>query len=230
MRNEFRRGFAANLPLAASVAAYGSVMGVLAAQKGLTWFALAFMNLAIFAGSAQFVMVDMWTRPLPIWQITFAVLAVNMRYLLIGASLSPVLAGQRTGRKLAMMHLVVDENWATTMAERRRGFAGVGFLLGGGVCIFLAWCGGTLAGNLFGAVIENPEAYALDFAFIAVFTALCVKMWRGRRDLVPWAATFVLAVAAEKVLPGKWYIIVGGMGGAAAAMFAPLDEETGDAA
>ena len=59
-RHDLRTGFTANLVVSASVAAYGSVLGLMAAQKGLTWYQLLVMNLSVFAGSAQFVMVDMW--------------------------------------------------------------------------------------------------------------------------------------------------------------------------
>ncbi|NNK14482.1 MAG: AzlC family ABC transporter permease, partial [Desulfofustis sp.] len=85
-RQDLREGFIANLVVAASVAAYGSVLGLMAAQKGLTWYQLLIMNLSVFAGSAQFVMVDMWLPPLPVVEIILAVLVINMRYLLIGAS------------------------------------------------------------------------------------------------------------------------------------------------
>ena len=70
--HHFKIGFTANLVVAASVGAYGSVLGLLAAQKGLTWLQLLVMNLSVFAGSAQFVMVDMWFPPLPIVEITMA--------------------------------------------------------------------------------------------------------------------------------------------------------------
>ena len=116
--------------------------------------------------------------------------------------------------KFALMHLVADENWAVTMAAHRRGEAGPLFLFGGGVCVCSFWCMGTLLGHRLGAVIQNPEAYALDFAFVAVFTALAVSMWRGRQDALPWLVATVCAVAAEKLLPGKWYIVIGGLAGA----------------
>jgi branched chain amino acid efflux pump len=211
---DFRSGFTANLPIAASVAAYGSVLGVLAAQKGLSWGELLAMNLSVFAGSAQFVMVEMWVPPLPIVEIALAVLVINLRYLLIGASLSPLFEGKSLMHKLTVMHLVADENWAVTMAEHRRGGTSTGFLLGGGVCLILVWSSGTLAGHGLGAVIQHPEAFALDFAFIAVFTALATSMWRGRADLIPWVVAAGLAVLAEMLLPGKWYIVIGGVGGA----------------
>ncbi|SMC22951.1 4-azaleucine resistance probable transporter AzlC [Desulfacinum hydrothermale DSM 13146] len=208
------QGFTANLPVAASVAAYGSVLGVLAVQKGISWVQLLVMNLSVFAGSAQFVMVDMWVPPLPIAEMTLAVLAINLRYLLIGASLEPVFRGASFWHKACRMHLVADENWAVTMAVRRRdGYVSTGFLLGGGLCVVTAWCLGTLSGHLLGAAIEDPSVYALDFAFVAVFTALAMSLWRGASDTVPWVVAAATAVVVERLLPGKWYIICGALAG-----------------
>lgn len=218
----FRAGALATLPVAVSVMAYGSVLGVLAAQKGITWQLLLAMNLSIFAGSAQFVMVEMWQPAMPLVEVTLAVLAINLRYLLIGASLEPVFAGTSLGRRLGYIHLVADENWAVTMAAHRRGAASPEYLLGGGLCLVTAWCAGTLGGHGLGSLIARPEAYALDFAFLAVFTALAVSLWRGREDFPPWILTICLAVAAEHWLPGKWFIVIGGVGGALLAAFQPI--------
>ncbi|WP_457576105.1 AzlC family ABC transporter permease [Desulfomarina sp.] len=214
-------GFRANLVVAASVGAYGSVLGLMAAQKGLTWYQLLLMNLSVFAGSAQFVMVDMWVPPLPLFEMTLAVLVINMRYLLIGASLNPLFRGRSLLHRLLFMHLVADENWAMTMARFHRERTTSYFLLGGGLCVQSAWCIGTLTGHRFGAVISNPELYGLDFAFVAVFTALVFSFWRGRQDFLPWLITVLLAVITEKIIPGKWYILVGGTGGALASAFLP---------
>ena len=216
------QGALANLPVAASVAAYGSVLGVLAAQKNLLWTELLFMNLAVFAGSAQFVMVDMWNLPLPILEITLAVLVINLRYLLIGASLKPVFHGTGLRHKCTVMHFVADENWAVTMAALQKGKASTGYLWGGGLCLMTFWSAGTLAGHRLGAVISNPEALALDFAFIAVFTALAFSMWQGKKNILPWLSAAVFAIAAEKIFPGKWYILFGGIGGALVAAFMPV--------
>lgn len=210
-------GFVATLPVGASVAAYGSVLGVLAVQQGLTWQELLLMNLLVFAGSAQFVMIEMWAVPLPIVPAALAALIINLRYMLIGASLQPLFKGKSLGHKLTHMHLVADENWAVTMAAYRQGRADTAFLLGGGIGIEAAWCFGTLVGYWLGAGIHHPEAFALDFAFIAVFTALAVSLWRGKQDLVPWLVAVGVAIVAERLLGGKWYILVGGMAGALAA-------------
>ncbi|MCB9481400.1 MAG: AzlC family ABC transporter permease [Desulfobacteraceae bacterium] len=219
MKEDIRSGFISNLPVAVSVMAYGSVLGMLAAQKNIQWTELMFMNVFVFAGTAQFVMVEMWKNSLPVIEITIAVLVINLRYVLIGASLRTLFEGKALKHKMAVMHLVADENWAVTMAALKSGKANTYFLLGGGLCLLTSWCFGTLLGHSLGAVIKNPEAYALDFAFVAVFTALAFSMWQGKRNVVPWIAAAVFAVAAEKMLPGKWYVLIGGMGGAAVEAF-----------
>ncbi|MBM9606039.1 AzlC family ABC transporter permease [Desulfopila inferna] len=224
---QLRAGFIANLVVAASVGAYGSVLGLLAAKKGIGWIELLAMNLSVFAGSAQFVMVDMWLPPLAIVEITLAVMVINMRYLLIGASLNPLFAGTSLRHKALFMHLVADENWAMTMARFHKEKITTYFLLGGGICVQSAWCAGTMAGHRLGTVIADPERFGLDFAFVAVFTALVFSFWRGRRDLLPWAATAVLAVAGANLLAGKWYILIGGIGGALITAFLPEKEIKG---
>ncbi len=210
----FRQGVLENLPVAASVAAYGSVLGVLAANQQISWQALLAMNLTIFAGSAQFVMVEMWLPPLPVLEMVLGVMVINMRYLLIGASLRPLFAGRPIWQKALGMHFVADENWAVTMAAHRQRRASVGFLLGGGACLLAVWCLGTLTGHRLGAFVQHPEAFGLDFAFVAVFTALLAGFWRGRSDGLPWCVAAALALAANQLLPGKWYIVCGGIGGA----------------
>ena len=63
---------------------------------------------------------------------------------------------------------------------------------------------------------NNVQGERLDFAFIAVFLALLVSLWRGIGDLLPWLVAGGVAVAASLLVPGKWYIILGGLAGSLA--------------
>lgn len=224
MKSELMAGAKANLPVAASAMAYGSVLGILAAQKDLSWLDMVYMNSAVFAGAAQFVMVDMWSGQLPIFEMALAVLVINLRYLLIGASLEKLFVGRSLLHKMYMMHLVADENWAVTIAEQRKREVSSWFLLGGGVFLYLSWSSGTLMGLLGGGFITHPEEYALDFAFTAVFTALAVGLWQGKKDILPWIVAGGLALLSHHYLPGKWYIVIGGLGGAITAMLGHVEE------
>lgn len=214
MYNSMVRGAVANIPLAVSAVTYGGVLGVLSGQKGVSWAEMSAMNVIMFAGSAQFVMVDMWMEPLSVWAVGLAVFVINLRYLLIGASLQPVFQDYPLRSKALYMHLVADENWAVTIAEQRKKGTNPYFLFGGGLLLLCAWSFGTLSGNLLGGFIAEPEKYGLDFAFTAVFAALTLSLWRGRSDLFAWFTAALLAFVSERYLPGKWYIVIGGVGGA----------------
>ena len=202
-----RRGAIACLPLLPSTIIFGAVLGVLASQRGLSLGELLFMSLTVFAGSAQFVSVDLWRETIPAATIIIATAVINMRYILIGASLRPVFRGRPLWVKICGMHMVADENWAVTMTQTN--LANPGFLLGGGIFLGVVWATGNIAGYLLGGGIPDPEVYALDFAFTAVFAALTIGMWKGKVDLLPWVAAAIGSIIGHYTLPGTWSILAG---------------------
>lgn len=208
----FLLGMRLFLPVAISIAAYGLVWGVLAGQAGLSPFEVLLMSGLVFAGASQFVALESWTPgDLPILAIIITTGIVNLRMLLMTATLRPLTTQLPWWQAAASVYLVADENWAMTMAQIGKPHGTLGFLVGSGVCSWLAWTGSTLTGRLLGAVIDRPEAYGLDFAFTATFIALLLGMWKGRGDLVPWIVAALAAIVTARIVPGNWSIIVGGL-------------------
>lgn len=223
MAGRFRDGARDCLPAAVSVIAYGLVFGVLARQKGLTPLEVLTMSGLVYSGSAQFVALDLWTPPLPLWPLVLSTLIISLRYLLICASCRPLFAEARLGPALAAIFLVSDENWAVTMSRPARERATAAHLLGGGVVVYLAWTLSGTAGCAVGALVADPAQWGLDFAFTATFLALLVGMWRGPADLLPWAVAAAASIAASIILPGKWYILVGGLAGSLSGVLRHVD-------
>lgn len=218
---QFWLGVRMFLPVAISIAAYGVVWGVLAGQAGLSVLEVALMSGLVFAGASQFVALDMWTTgSLPILSIVIATAIVNLRILLMSATLRPLVSHLPLPRALAAMFFVSDEQWAMTMTEVRKGGGSVAFLLGTGVLSWLSWTLSTLCGRVLGAFIDDPTRYGLDFAFTATFLALLLGMWKGRSDLIPWIIGALAAIAASRLIEGNWYIIVGGLVGSFAGALA----------
>lgn len=218
---QFWLGVRMFLPVAISIAAYGVVWGVLAGQAGLSVLEVALMSALVFAGASQFVALDMWLPgSLPILSIVIATAIVNLRMLLMSATLRPLVSHLSLPRALGAMFFVSDEQWAMTMAEVRKGGGSVAFLVGTGVLSWLAWMLSTLSGRVLGAFIDDPTRYGLDFAFTATFIALLLGMWKGRGDLVPWIVGGLAAIAAARLIEGNWYIIVGGLVGSFAGALA----------
>lgn len=206
-------GLRLSLPVAVSVAAYGLVWGVLAGQAGMSVAEVAAMSAFVFAGASQFVALELWAPLPPVWSLVAAALAVNLRFVLMTATLRPVFGHLPKRAALWRMHFIADENWAIGMAETARGRDGASAMIAGGILLWFTWMTTTLGGRVLGSGLDDPARWGLDFAFVAVFLALLVSLWRGLGDLLPWLVAGGVAVAASLLVPGKWYIILGGLAG-----------------
>jgi branched chain amino acid efflux pump len=213
---QFLRGLRVSLPLAAGVAAYGLVFGVLAREAGLSIADVALMSGIVFTGSAQFVALTLWAASPPVLALAFATLAVNLRYVLMAAALRDLFRQTRRVRAFAAVFLVNDESWALTMGELARGGASVSFMVGSALVLYVAWLVSTVTGRVIGTAIGDPGRWGIDFAFTATFLALLMGMLRGKSDILPWTVSAAVAIAASLYLPGKWYILIGGLAGATA--------------
>ena len=217
--DQFYAGARACIPVIISVAAYGVVWGVLARGAGLSVLEVIMMSGLVFAGSAQFVALDLWTATpasLPIGPLILAALIVNLRYLLLTATLRPLFGPHEQVKGALIMGIVSDETWAMTVGEMSRGRGSVAFLLGGGVLAYVCWMATTVIGHTLGSAIDDPSKYGLDFAFTATFLALLLGMWKGKGDLVPWLVAALVAIVSSKLIPGSWYILIGGVVGSLA--------------
>lgn len=216
-QTEFLRGMRLFVPIAVSVAAYGLVWGVLAGQAGMTPLEVALVSGLVFTGSGQFVALPLWTMAaLPTAAILAAILMINLRMVLMSATVRPLTTGTPRWQAILSMFFVGDEQWALTMSEVDKGRGSLAFLVGAGTLGWLVWMAATMAGRLFGSVITDPAAIGLDFAFTATFLGLLLGMWKGRSDLLPWAVGAGVAILVARFMPGQWYIIAGGVAGSLA--------------
>jgi predicted branched-subunit amino acid permease len=65
-------------------------------------------------------------------------------------------------------------------------------------------------------VLSDPTAahrLGLDFVGVVVFVVVATILFRGKRDIAPWAVAIAAALAARWVIGGNWYIVVGGLAG-----------------
>src|SRR5438876_4310813 len=214
------RGAKRTIPLAISGFAIGIVFGVLARQAKLSTMDALLMSGLVYAGASQFVALSLWTAiPFPVTAIILTTFIVNMRHLLMGASLRPWFSRVSPWKVYTSVFFMVDESWALTTSDFAKGGRDAGFLFGSGFILYVAWVSPAVIGRTVGAWIQNPVQWGLDFAFTAVFTALLVGMWKGKSNLLPWAVAAVVAVAAAHWLPGKWYILLGGVAGSIVGAF-----------
>lgn len=215
--SEAMSGARAIIPLAIGVAVYGLAFGLLASRAGFTLSQTGLMGAFVFAGSSQIVAVERLAAGAGVAAAFVAGMVINLRLLLITASVRDLFVGRPLWQRMLGAHLSSDENWALTVARRTQGQkAGYWFLTGAGAMLLLTWVSSSILGVVFASHIPDPETYAIDFAFTAAFIAISRSLWRGRPDVAPWATSVgvVIVTTRLEVFDASWAIILGGLAGA----------------
>lgn len=214
-----RKGIVLNLPVVTGVVAYGFVCGVLSRQVEMTVWQVAALSGLMYSGTAQLLIAGLWTTDVGIAAALVSVLAISLRYVLIAATCAPLLKPYPIPARYLMVSLVADENWGVAMAHRDKDTIGGALLLGGGLTLWVGWVASTLSGWYFGAIINDPSRYGLDFAFTAVFLSLVIIMAKDNknRPLVTIVCATIAALLADRFLGGSWPIVSAGIAGAGAA-------------
>jgi branched chain amino acid efflux pump len=210
---EFRDGLIAVVPAAVAVVPFGLLFGALAAQKGLSALEVGVMGALVFAGSAQFVAIDMWRDPAPWVLLGLTALTINLRHLMMGASFSRHIGTFRPWQRYGSVFFLADETWALAEQRAAQRTLHPAFYVALALPLYFNWIISSVAGAMLGAALQNPEAWGFDFAFIAIFIGLITGFWRGFGTGAVIAASAIVAVATHAWLGGVWHVLAGGIAG-----------------
>jgi 4-azaleucine resistance transporter AzlC len=208
-----REGFLDILPIMIAYGPISMLWGTVAASKGLNPFEALLMSFGVYSGSAQFVAMDLWQQQLPLWLLIFTIATVSLRHVLMSASISRHMKGFSRGKASLLLFWLTDEAWA--LMERRAVNRPVtpAYYAGVAMPLWPTWFGFSFLGALLGKTFGDGTAIGLDFAFAAMFIAVLAGFWKGPRTGGVLVAASVVAVVAKLMLPGAWYIILGGLAG-----------------
>ena len=216
-KSEYLAGLRSIAPVLIAAMPIGLVFGAVAASKGLSPLETVLMSALVFAGGSQFVAMDIWTHPASWTTLGFAALLVNVRHVLMGASLGRKMDAFKPWQKYLGALVMADENWAMAEARARKVQLTPAFFAGLSVLFYLNWLVCSLTGALLGAFLGDPALIGLDFAFPAVFVVLVMSFWKGPATGVVLLASAVASISVYLTVPGAWYIAAGAAAGLVAA-------------
>jgi len=209
----FRVGAVASLTLVPGVAMYGVAFGIMAAASGFSGPEAVLFSGWVYAGGAQMATLQAWAEPVPVIALCLTALAMNVRYLLLGAALRPWLAGLPPHQSYASLFVLGDGNWALALREYSEGRTDAAYLLSSGLVMWAAWVASTAAGHFFGQVLGQPERFGIDFILPAFFATMAVAFVRRPGDALPLMAGLATAIVVEHLVAGPWYILAGAIAG-----------------
>ncbi|MEO3885468.1 AzlC family ABC transporter permease [Nonomuraea sp. B5E05] len=177
----------------------GIALGLLVVQAGLPWWLAPALSLSAFAGSVELLVVGMAATVTPLGAIALTVLVVNFRHVFYAFSF-PLHVVRHPLAKAYAVYAMIDEAYAVNAAlpEAERSAPR---LLAMQIACEAYWVGGGLAGVALSTALPGPVK-GLEFALVALFTALALDAVRSRRE-IPSVLLAVASVAAALVLtPG----------------------------
>ena len=217
LRIEILYGMRDMLPMSLAAATYGLAFGLLASQSGFNNFQTISMSALVFGGSSQLVAMDQLALGVGPAAAIIAGAALNMRILLITASLESVMRDRSWWQIGLGTFLATDASVALMQtAKSRRMTNSYWYFFGGGASLYLVWIVVTTIGAFLSSGVPDPELVGLDFAIIAIFVAILPGMWRGFVDIFPWFIAAGTVIFFGVFLPAyaSWGLIAGAVFGA----------------
>ena len=188
----------------------GATYGVLARQSGLSVVEASGSSLIVFAGAAQFATIGLLKAGATPLEIAASVLLINLRHLLMSASLRPHLERASPARRLGLAYILTDEAFAMGIGWFRRGYRDLAYYATFGTALWLCWNLSTIAGAVVGADIADPTRYGIDFAITACFAAIVAIGARHRADVAVALAAALVAAALKLAGASTVAVVVAG--------------------
>lgn len=228
-RVAFAAGVRRCLVLAIGVFPFGAVYGIAVAQSDVNSWLAGSASVFVFAGASQLSLLELHESGAAMAVVVGTALAINARFVLYSAALSPAFAEFPPAWRYGLPHLMTDQastvsivEYETELDPRWRRW----FFLGAAVVLFAFWQVGTVLGIIAGGGI--PDSWQLGFIIPLMFMALVVPAVRDRPAVVAAVVSVAVTLAASGLPPGT-NILLGGLAGITAGSFLiepPAEEPT----
>lgn len=211
-----KKAFLATIPVMAGYIVLGIGFGMLLQTRGygVLWaFAMSFF---IFAGSMQYVAIDLLTGGVSLLATALTTVAVNARHLFYGISMVNKYKAQKgVAKRHFLFWTLTDETYSLVCSEEpeRSGNPSTYYFY---VSIFdySYWVLGSVIGSLLGEVLPFSTE-GIDFSLTALFLTVFVEQWLTTKNHlaaivgVVSSVLFLLLFGSDKFLIPAMVLIAG---------------------
>ncbi len=196
------------MPIVLGYLPVGFAYGILARSSGLPGSLAILMSLLVYAGSSQLIAVSLFAAQVSPYSIILTTFIVNLRHMLMSASLSPYLRRWKNSALAAFAFELTDETFALHSTRFAQGDTDPPDTFVINIIAQSAWVAGTVVGVMAGNVIRDVRPFGLDYALAAMFIALLVFQVKAKKYL--WIALFSGALSTGLLILGftQWNVIL----------------------
>ena len=202
-RGLFLKSLRLTLPVFFGYIAIGIPFGLMITQAGYPWYLAPIMSIIMYAGAGQYAAVGLFASGASLPAIALTTLAVNIRHIVYGLSLSEKFAD--TGKyKPYLIFALTDETYALLTSAALPPTASKGQWYASIAALNQSyWVLGSLLGALLGVWIPFPLK-GVDFALTLLFIVLLIDQLKTSKN--PWPpliGVFASVIALVAFGPGK---------------------------
>ena len=205
-RRAFRAALPATLPVMMGYLSIGIAFGLMLEAAGYNVSWAFFMSLTIYAGSGQYMGVELLRNGAALTSVAVLTLILNFRHLVYGLSMLEKFLGMGW-KKLYMIFSLTDETYALLASARvpervdpHAYYFAIAVLDHG------YWILGSVIGGAAGALLQF-DTTGIDFAMTALFLVIAVEQWESYPSHLPALLGCGITVAALVLLGAEAMLI-----------------------
>jgi len=201
-----KAAFPYTIPVMAGYIFLGLVFGFMLTSKGYHFGWAVLMSVFIYAGSMQFVAVNLLVSafdPLSAFLIT---LMVNARHLFYSISMLRKFDGTGAKKPYLIMGLTDETYSILCSTDAPEGVDRVSFMFYTTLLNQVYWVTASLTGSLIGSFLAF-DASGIDFAMTAFFVTIFINQWKSQKDHLPAVTGVVVPVLCLIIFGPDKFII-----------------------
>lgn len=204
--NTLKAAFPKTIPVMAGFLFLGASYGILMSTSGFPVWMTLLMSTAVFAGSMQFVAINLLLGAFDPIQALAVTLMINARHLFYGIALIDKYKGLGL-KKLYMIFGLTDESFSINCTANIPEHINQGqFMFFVTLLNQIYWVAGSVAGAVFGSFIFfNTEG--IDFVMTAMFTVILLEQWLVKKNRIPIIIGLVMSITCVLIFGAGDFII-----------------------
>lgn len=204
-----KEGIISGLPIVIGYFPVAMAFGLLSRTVNVSFRDSCLFSLIVFAGASQFMALDLIKAGIATGDIILAAFLLNLRHLMMSASLSVRLKEIKKHWLLFIAFGITDETFSVSSLKDKK--LNTPYLLALHSVSYGAWVLGTVTGYLVGSILPITVQNSLGIGLYAMFAALLIPEVKKSFNILLLAvisgAIYVL-IDYFKLLPSGWSLIV----------------------
>lgn len=164
-------GFLDGFPIFLGYLSTAIAFGLVCRNINISFIYSTLISMTSFAGSGQFLMVNLLANGALIFELFVSILLINLRYLFMGASLNQKLPEDITLlQKIIVAFSTTDEIFSVAILKPQK--LNFSYLFSLELTSYCGWILGTMIGYLIGIALPHKLQLALAITLYAMFASL----------------------------------------------------------